>query len=191
VSRDKPRLRVVPIELKDANRVVSALHRHHKPCVGHRFSLAVVDESGAVRGVAIVGRAVARCAGGPLDLLEVSRVATDGAPNACSMLLGAAARAGRALGYERIQTYTLPVEGGVSLRGAGWADMGPAGGGQWKHTDGKQRRTDQPTGVKTRWQKVLGPPRGIVTLPAEVGTGEAQMSLIGGWGGVTSRDDIT
>ena len=44
---------------------------------------------------------------------EVLRVATDGTPNACSALLGAAARAAKALGYLRIQTYPLPDEGGA------------------------------------------------------------------------------
>ena len=35
----------------------------------------------------------------------------------------------RQLGYRKILTYTLPSEGGASLRGAGWMDEGEAGGG--------------------------------------------------------------
>ena len=80
---------------------------------------------------------------------------SDGTHNACSILYAAAAKAGKALGYKRIQTYTLPIEGGASLRAAGWTCEGEAGGGQWKHTDGKPRRTDQPTDVKTRWSRTL------------------------------------
>lgn len=149
--KDGPRLFVVPIELKEANRIIAAWHRHHQPVQGHRFSLACVDKSGLICGVAVIGRPVARLAGSPRDVLEVSRVATDGTKNACSVLYGGAARAAKALGYLRIQTYTLPEEGGASLRAAGWVCEGDAGGGQWKHTDGKPRRTDQPTSIKTRW----------------------------------------
>lgn len=158
-------MRVVPVTLRQAQIVVAALHRHHKPPRGQRWSLAVIDDSGRVCGVAICGRPVARLAGAPDEVVEVSRVATDGTPNACSALLGAAARAAKALGYLRIQTYTLPEEGGASLRGAGWQCDGHAGGGQWKHTDGKPRRTDQPTSIKIRWTRTLNPPRPAIVLP--------------------------
>lgn len=175
------RLRVVPVELAVARRVVRAIHRHHKPPIGHRFSLAAVDESGRVRGVAVVGRPVARLAGPPDEVVEVLRVATDGTPNACSALLGAAARAAKALGYLRIQTYTLPAEGGASLRGSGWTCEGEAGGGQWRHTDGKPRRTDQPNGVKLRWMRQLNPPRPALVLPeALTGEPDRQALLFGG-----------
>lgn len=172
-------LRVIPIELRDANRVVAALHRHHKPTVGHRFSIAAVDDSGAIVGVAIVGRPVARLTPSS-EVLEVARVATDGTKNACSILLGAAARAGRALGYVKIQTFTLPEEGGASLRGAGWTCEGEAGGGAWKHTDGKPRAQTN-TAIKSRWVKVLNGPRPAVTMPPEVETNEppAQADLFG------------
>lgn len=61
------------------------------------------------------------------------------------------------MGYERIQTYILDSEAGTSLRASGWECEGAAGGGQWKHTDGRPRRTDQPTEVKSRWAKRLNP----------------------------------
>jgi len=150
-------MRVIPLELAEANRVVAAWHRHHKPCVGHRFSLGVIDDDGVVRGAAIVGRPVARLAGLPREVLEVTRLVTDGTKNACSMLYAAAARTGRQLGYLRIQTYILDEEPGTSLRASGWKSDGPSGGGQWKHTDGKPRRTDQPTGLKERWSLQLAP----------------------------------
>lgn len=122
---------------------------------GHRFSLAAYLEDGTMVGVAVVGRPVARNAGSPSEVLEVTRLCTDGTPNACSALYAAAARAGKALGYKRIQTYILEEESGISLKAAGWVCEGEAGGGQWKHTDGKPRRTDQPTGKKQRWAKSL------------------------------------
>jgi hypothetical protein len=148
-------LYIVPLELKEANDFVNRLHRHHKPVVGHRFSIGCIDDQQTLRGVCIVGRPVARLAGLPRDVLEVTRLCTDGTRNACSILYAAAANAGKAMGYKRIQTYTLPVEGGASLKASGWTCEGAAGGGQWKHTDGKSRRTDQPTDVKMRWSKSL------------------------------------
>lgn len=159
-------IRVVPIELAEANRLVDLWHRHHKPAVGHRFSLGVVDSSGEWHGAAIVGRPVARLAGSPREVLEVVRLVTDGTQNACSMLYSAAARAGKALGYLRIQTYILEEETGTSLKASGWECEGRAGGGQWKHTDGKPRRTDQPTTVKTRWAKILNIGGSVSDLPS-------------------------
>lgn len=162
-----PRLHVVPIELAEANRLVSMWHRHHQPSQGHRFSLGAVDEQGVIHGAAIVGRPVARLAGSPRDVLEVVRLVTDGTANACSVLYAAAARAGREMGYLRIQTYILDEEIGTSLKASGWKSDGQAGGGQWKHTDGKARRTDQPTGMKERWSRVLADRPETVIIPRD------------------------
>ncbi|OFS40784.1 hypothetical protein HMPREF3069_20185, partial [Achromobacter xylosoxidans] len=63
--------------------------------------------------------------------LEVTRLCTDGTPSACSKLYGAAWQAARALGYIRLLTYTMPDEGGASLRAAGWRLIGARGGGAW------------------------------------------------------------
>lgn len=123
-------LTVTPIDFAEANAFVAEYHRHHKPMPGCKFSIAVSDKDGKVRGVAMVGRPVARMSDDGLTL-EVNRVCTDGARNACSMLYGAAWRAAKALGYRRLITYTLPSEGGVSLRAAGWKLLGERGGGQW------------------------------------------------------------
>jgi hypothetical protein len=167
VSQDKrARLRVIPLELSEANQIVSLWHRHHKPSQGHRFSIGCIEEdSGRLCGAAIVGRPVARLAGHPRDVLEVVRLVTDGTKNACSCLYAAAARTGRELGYLSIQTYILEDEHGVTLRASGWICEGSAGGGQWKHTDGKPRRTDQPIGMKTRWRRVLNSSRGQIIFP--------------------------
>lgn len=121
-------LSVTPIDFAEANAFVEKFHRHHKPVVGMKFAIAVSDS--AVRGVAIVGRPVAR----RLDdgwTLEVNRCCTDGARNACSMLYSAAWKVSKAMGYRRLITYTLPQEGGASLRGAGWRLLGLKGGGNW------------------------------------------------------------
>ena len=68
-----------------------------------------------------------------------------------------------------------PAEGGASLRASGWENEGVAGGRQWRHTDSKPRRTDQPITVKTRWSRQLNRPSAPVEFP-EVG-GSDQLAL--------------
>ena len=123
-------LRLQPISLKEANAFVAQHHRHHKPVVGHKFSISCVDENGSLHGVAIVGRPVSRYLDDGLSL-EVNRLCTDGTKNACSLLYSAAWRAARAMGYKRIYTYILETENGTSLRAAGWNCDGQAGGKNW------------------------------------------------------------
>ena len=144
------RLTVVPCTLDEAQEFIARHHRHHGPPQGHKFSVAVADEAGVIRGVATVGRPVARL----LDdgwTLEVNRVATDGCPNACSALYGAARRATFALGYRKLITYTLPEEGGVSLRASNWKCIGVAGGGSW-NSPSRPRVDKAPTQQKLRWE---------------------------------------
>ena len=144
-------LNLVPISLKEANSFVTDLHRHHKKVQGHKFSIAVSDGS-AIRGVAIIGRPRARHADDGWTL-EVNRVCTDGVRNACSMLYGAAWRATKALGYKRLITYTLPDEGGASLRAAGWKLIGEAGGGTWNRKE-RPRIDTHPLQTKLKWEAV-------------------------------------
>lgn len=113
------RLRTVPVTFAQARQFITDWHRHHRPPVGHKFSIGVADEHDVLVGVAVVGRPVAR----HLDdghTLEVTRVATDGTPNSGSILYAAAWQAARALGYRRLITYTQAGETGASLRAAGW-----------------------------------------------------------------------
>lgn len=152
--RTRTSFRLAPISLRDANAFVATHHRHHKPVRGHRYSLAAWHD-GHLAGVVIVGRPVARLAGDPLQVLEVTRLCTDGTYNCCSFLYAAAARAGKALGYQKIQTYILSTEPGTSLAAAGWSFEARTYGRQWQHTDGKERRTDQPNIDKLRWAKSL------------------------------------
>ena len=126
---------------KQAQSYVTRWHRHHTPSVGGVFQMGCEDEDGNVRGVAMVGRPVAR---GHDDgrTLEVNRVATDGCPNACSTLYGAAWRAAKALGYDRLITYTLVREGGSSLRGAGWHLIGEREARSWADSSKARPRDD-------------------------------------------------
>lgn len=148
-------MRIVHIELKELNEFVGRHHRHHKPVRGHRFSIGLRDGDNLV-GVASIGRPVARGCN-HLTTVEVTRLATDGTFNACSMLYGAAARAAKALGYERIQTYVLNSEPGTSLKASGWKFDGMTSGGDWTSKSKPIRRQDQPQCPKQRWIKELRP----------------------------------
>lgn len=130
------------IALKDANDFVARLHRHHKPVVGHLFSIGAVLD-GELVGVAIVGRPVARMRDDGLTA-EVTRLCTDGTRNACSFLYGAAARAAFALGFKRIGTYILKSEDGASLRASGWRLIGETKGGSWSRPS-RGREDKHPT----------------------------------------------
>jgi hypothetical protein len=123
------KLRHVRIDLGEANAFVAEHHRHHKPVVGHMFSIGAVLENRIV-GVVIVGRPVARMRDDG-ETAEVTRLATDGTRNACSFLYGAAARAAFALGFRRIGTYILATEPGTSLMACGWRLIGETPGGSW------------------------------------------------------------
>lgn len=142
-------LEIVPITLAEANEFVRLHHRHHKPTVGHKFSIgAAYDEK--IVGVAIIGRPVSR----HLDdgwTLEVTRVCTDGTHNACSMLYAAAWRAAKSMGYKKLITYTLDSESGTSIKAAGWKCVGKAGGLRWTGT--RRPEVDlYPAQMKIKWE---------------------------------------
>jgi len=145
-------LKIIHLELADANSLVSELHRHHKPVVGHRFSVGVIQGPFLV-GAAIVGRPVARAVD-QRNTIEVTRLVTDGTKNACSILYAACARAGRELGYTKIQTYILETEPGTSLRAAGWEKEADTAGGSWD-TPSRPRQSAFPLMGKQRWAKKL------------------------------------
>jgi hypothetical protein len=116
----QPKLRIFPMTIAKANTLVAHWHRHHRPLEAAKFCIGICDEiDNRVCGAAIVGRPVARILDDGMTL-EVNRCVTDGTPNACSALYGAAARSAKALGYLRIFTYTRIDEPGTSLRAAGW-----------------------------------------------------------------------
>lgn len=142
-------LQLVPITYREACAFIERHHRHHPPPTGQVFAVAVAQGEKIV-GVATAGRPVSR----RLDdgwTLEVNRVATDGTRNACSMLYGAVRRAAKAMGYRRCVTYTLPEEGGASLRGAGWEVVGETPGGSWS-VPSRPRVDKHPLQTKLRWE---------------------------------------
>jgi hypothetical protein len=117
-SSTSARLTITPVTLQTAKAFVAWIHRHLGPPVGAKFAIGVQTDDGTLVGVVIVGRPVARAHDDGRSA-EVTRLATDGTPNACSALLGAAWRAARAMGYRRLITYTRADEPGTSLHAAG------------------------------------------------------------------------
>ena len=142
-------LTLQPITQREAMEYIRRHHRHHKPPRGWLFGIAVNDGEKVV-GVCTVGRPVARMLQDGFTA-EVTRCCTDGSKNACSMLYGAAWRAARAMGYRRLVTYTLPEEGGASLRAAGYTLLGTAGGGSWS-CPSRLRVDTHPLQTKLRWE---------------------------------------
>ena len=142
-------MNVQPLTLREASDYVDRVHRHHRAPQGGLFAIGLSDGE-AIVGCVIVGKPVARM----LDddyTAEVTRLATDGTKNACSMLYGAAWRAARAMGYRRLITYTLATEPGTSLVAAGWRAVGEVKGRSWT-TPSRPRIDKHPTQDKIRWE---------------------------------------
>src|SRR5262245_50443426 len=100
-----------PVTFRQACAFVAQHHAHHKPPRGWKFGVGVSDGDRLV-GVAMVGRPVAR----HLDdgrTLEVLRCTDGTAPNVASKLYAAC---WRALGDDRLDTYTLAEEAATSLQ---------------------------------------------------------------------------
>jgi hypothetical protein len=112
-------LRLVPVSLQVANEHVEAWHRHNNPVVQAVFRVGVADGEGVLRAVAIAEIPKGR---GNMDgdTLEITRVASDGTRNACSMLYGACTRAAFALGYRRVITNIQGDEPRTSLKASGY-----------------------------------------------------------------------
>jgi hypothetical protein len=160
---------IAPCSLEEANAFVAAHHRHHHPTPVAKFSILAARD-GVVVGVVIVGLPKARMA---MDgwTLEVTRLASDGSKNVCSLLYGAARRAAFALGYSRILTYTLAEENGSSLLASGFTREATIKGESWKRRSmsGDRSVDDRnPIGDKVRWsagdKRTTEPPR-IKTRP--------------------------
>lgn len=145
-------LTIQPIDYGEACVFVMRHHRHHVPPQSRAKFCIGVNDGEKVVGVAMVARPVAM----GLDngwTLEVVRCCTDGTKNACSMLYSACWRAARAMGYLKLVTYTLPEEGGASLKAANWRCIGKAGGGTWHRPNTGRFRVDKhPTQEKLRWE---------------------------------------
>lgn len=148
-------MKAVPIELKEANAFVDGLHRHHSSVHRDKFRIGVLNDDGKLCGVGQCARPVSRC----LDdgkTIEVVRVCTDGTENACSFIYSRLARISKEMGYQRIITYILCSESGVSLKASGWKlDCPECGGGSWNTPSRPRNQPKYPTVKKQRWIKEL------------------------------------
>ena len=143
---------LTPLHRDQANAYVREHHRHSGVTQGYKFALgASVD--GQLVGVAIVGRPLAR---GLQDgtTLEVLRLCTNGARNACSFLYGACRRAAKALGYRRLVTYTLESETGASLRAANFSPVATVTARHWD-TPSRRRAKTREAAPRVRWEVAL------------------------------------
>ncbi|MFF5204261.1 XF1762 family protein [Micromonospora parva] len=152
-SRRRPaRPRVRPISYRQACAYISAHHQQLERPRGHTFSLGLTNHAGNLIGVAMVGRPDARHHDDGLTA-EVSRLATDGPRDAYSVLLAAAWRVARRMGYRRMITYTRIDRPAAGLRAAGWKVMT-----ETPPTRGRNRlsrhRAPRGTGdaTRTHWQ---------------------------------------
>ena len=157
----------MPIDMRRANDYVRAFHRHNRPVARCICQLAVADGDGLIRGVAIIEIPTARMLNDGWTA-EVTRTCTDGAPNANSMLYGAAWKAVKGLGYRRLVTYTQCAETGSSLRAVGFtrASFIRASKG-WSRPSRPADDSNYLSVDRYRWEQVSDGPRptGKVHMP--------------------------
>ena len=148
------KLNAVPITLRDARAYVDLHYRHNAGPKFHKFSicLRVAGEPEPV-GVAIASTPKARH---QMDgfTLEINRCCADPRyADVCSKLYSLAIRAGRDIGYRRFLTYTLPSEGGSSLKAVGFQLDGMVHPGKsgWDCASRPRKTERYPEGSKCRW----------------------------------------
>ena len=153
-------LMLVPLTRSEANKWIGQHHRHNRAVVGDIIRVGLADASGELVGVGIAGRPVARALDNGTSV-EITRVCTDGAENACSMLYGALCRAAKALGYQKAITYTLQSESGSSLKAANFRPVAELDARTGWSCPSKPRPVDlwgneaAPSQPKIRWEREL------------------------------------
>lgn len=150
-----------PLTVKEANSFVSANHRHSKPVRSHKFSIGLLSKKDdKIIGVAIVGRPISRYMDDGLTL-EINRLCVlNNKKNTCSMLYGRVSKIAKLMGYEKVITYTLVKEPGISLKASGFHnDRLSKFNAGWSMRNGIQTRLDGremvPSSDKLRWIRIL------------------------------------
>lgn len=136
------------VTFADACAFVTEHHRHHKKPQGYVVAIGC-KIGGVLVGVAMLGRPVARNRDDGITLELIRLCVIEGYPNVASWLLTRAKRLAHAMG-SRLITYTMPCEGGASLRAAGFKYEGEAGGGQWSRPS-RPREESTTDGTKSLW----------------------------------------
>ncbi|MEZ0076234.1 XF1762 family protein [Planotetraspora sp. GP83] len=113
------RLVISPVAIQTARAFTAWTHRYLTPPISAEFVIGVQNSDATLVGVVFVDRPDCWVFddGGTAEIVCLS---TDGTPNACSALLGAAWRAARAKGYRRLIAHTRVDEPGTSLLAAGF-----------------------------------------------------------------------
>jgi hypothetical protein len=164
----------MPLGLREANDFVERYHRHSRRTArdGGKWAIGAYDHEGVLWGVAIVGRTSARLLHDGVTA-EIRRTCVrPGAPrNVNSFLYGRCWRIWQAMGGHRLITYTLPEEGGASLRGAGFRLAATSKGHKngWDHTTSRHIRREW-QGLfaedKYRWEKAQAMIGGLALMLA-------------------------
>lgn len=137
------------VTFRTANAFIAEHHRHHRPPQGGIVCLGLWQGDTLV-GVGVLGRPVARMADDGVTA-EITRLCVlPEARHAASALIGRLRRVAQSLGYERVISYTLPSEGGASLRATGAEHRGAAGGGEWSRPSRPRAAATVPE-TKARW----------------------------------------
>lgn len=150
-----------PMTRDEATAYIREHHRHSKKSLaGWKFGSGLYTPDDQLVGVGIAGNCAARewhkQGGG--HFIEIRRVATAGARNACSQLYGGLTRAAKAIGYCTAWTYTLASESGSSLRASGWEVYAVRDARSGWNTPSRPRdETDWPADAKVLWIKRLNP----------------------------------
>jgi hypothetical protein len=145
-------LELVPVTRDQAADFIAAHHRRHRRRpAGWRFGVGL-ERGGALIGVAWAGRPTGP--GHPATTLELQRVAVRISRNAATRLAGAVARAGKALGFRRLISFTALEEDGASLRAAGFQVDGRTAGGH-RGRQGRPRASSEDPAPKVRWARDL------------------------------------
>jgi hypothetical protein len=153
VSGSDRRLVLCPVTLREANDFVASFHRHNGRTARNGGKWAIgVEMADELVGVAIVGNPLSATF---MDgrTAEVLRTCTrEAAPKgSVSMLYSACWRAWRAMGGQRLITYTLTTESGASLRGAGWKVVAELSATNVRANWNKNRAT-----TSRQWQPIYG-----------------------------------
>lgn len=118
-------IRLVPVSLAEAKRIVREWHSHHDPMIGHLWSTGAVLDSDELVGVVVVSMPIAFHNRDGFTY-EVTRLCCRGKEhggpdkNVASRLLGAATQASEWRGIRLVVSYTRIDEDGTCYRAAGW-----------------------------------------------------------------------
>lgn len=134
-------IRLVPIDLETAQRMVTVHHKHHKKPRGHLFSIGATVGADELAGAVIVGRPIAQALQDGFTW-EVTRLSCRGGVEdkmVASKLLGAAAQASFARGMRLLVSYTRKDEDGTCYKAAGWVPVADVEGRPWTGGNKGQR----------------------------------------------------